>query len=225
VLQQRSYDMTTAADGFEALKIADAEGPFDLLVTDLSMPGMSGDELARRLREGNPTIKILYLTGYSDRLFEKRTLLSEGEAFVDKPVTVQGLLEAVSLLLVGHIPPPRAVRTSVPGACVRLPTEVAELVSLSSTGALVHSRTEAPVGATWPLVIELPLEAISVTGRVVSCRCVDSRDERDGLTRHAVALAFVAPKADAVRALQRVCRTDSAPVPKTEEPAPSSNLL
>jgi hypothetical protein len=46
---------------------------------------------------------LLYFTGYSDRLFKDKLTLWEHEAFVDKPVTVNALLEAVSLLLFGHI--------------------------------------------------------------------------------------------------------------------------
>jgi two-component system cell cycle sensor histidine kinase/response regulator CckA len=94
-----SAGMTTwcAADGPEALRIASAVGRLDLLLTDLMMPVMAGDELARRLRLGDPDLKILYLTGFSDRLFADRAALWDGEAFLDKPCTVKGLLEAVRL--------------------------------------------------------------------------------------------------------------------------------
>jgi CheY-like chemotaxis protein len=65
------------------------------------MPGMTGDELARQLRQSQPAIKVLYLTGYSDRLFKEKTMLWADEAFLDKPCTVKGLSEAVSLLITG----------------------------------------------------------------------------------------------------------------------------
>jgi two-component system cell cycle sensor histidine kinase/response regulator CckA len=104
VLPQLGYDARVALDGEEALRVAVSDGPFDLLLTDLAMPGMRGDELARRLRQTDPTLKVLYLTGYSDRLFEERHVLWEEEAFLDKPTTVQGLSEALSLLLLGRIP-------------------------------------------------------------------------------------------------------------------------
>jgi len=97
------YDVALATDGPEALEIAQRQGPFDLCVVDLQMPLMTGDEVARRLRRAEPDLKVLYFTGYSDRLFKETTTLSANEAFLDKPVGVQGLLEAVSLLLFGHI--------------------------------------------------------------------------------------------------------------------------
>ena len=67
------------------------------------MPQMAGDELARRLRRDEPKLKILYLTGYSDRLFKDKVTLWEDEAFLDKPCTVKSLKEAVSLLLSGSL--------------------------------------------------------------------------------------------------------------------------
>jgi YesN/AraC family two-component response regulator len=79
---------------------------FDLVVTDVMMPQMTGDELARRLRLQHPTVKVLYLTGFSDRLFKEKVTLWADEAFLDKPCTVKGLLEAVSLLLFGSFEAP-----------------------------------------------------------------------------------------------------------------------
>jgi len=104
-LSDAGYDVTVAADGPEALRISQEEGQFDVFVIDVVMAGMRGDEVGRRLRRADPDVKVLYFTGYSDRLFAESTTLSAHEAFLDKPVGVDGLLEAVSLLLFGRIPP------------------------------------------------------------------------------------------------------------------------
>jgi len=74
-------------------------GPFDLLLTDVMMPRMRGEELARRMRQRDPDLPVLYLTAYSDSLFEAKGALWDGEAFLEKPVTGDGLLEAIYLLL------------------------------------------------------------------------------------------------------------------------------
>ena len=50
-----------------------------------------------------PYVKVPYVTGNADRLLDARSLLTEGEAFLDKPFTANGLCEAVSLLLTGGI--------------------------------------------------------------------------------------------------------------------------
>jgi CheY-like chemotaxis protein len=102
-LVDAGYEVAAAADGPEALQIAEQQAPFDLCVVDLVMPLMNGAEVGRRLRRANPDVKVLYFTGYSDRLFRETTTLSANEAFLDKPVSVEGLVEAVSLLLFGRI--------------------------------------------------------------------------------------------------------------------------
>ncbi len=105
VLRHAGYDVVLAANGQAALARAEHEGPFDLLVTDLRMPVMTGDELARHLRQRQPDLQVLYMSAFSDYLFLAHPQLWEGEAFLDKPMTETGLLEAVSLLLFGPVTP------------------------------------------------------------------------------------------------------------------------
>ena len=104
VLQESGCRTFAAHDGVEAMALAATIEGLDLLVTDLMMPNMNGDELARRLRTVAPDLPVLYLTGFSDKLFADRMQLWENEAFLDKPCSVTGLLEAVSL--VSHRPVP-----------------------------------------------------------------------------------------------------------------------
>ena len=104
MLERAGYTVMTAASGPEALSLVSDETPLDLLVADLHMPEMTGDEVARRLRARRPDLKVLYVTGYVDTLFDNRPVLWDGEAFLDKPFSSRGLVEAVSLLLHGHLP-------------------------------------------------------------------------------------------------------------------------
>ena len=98
VLREAGYRTAIAKDAPDAIRVASADGPFNLLLTDLMMPQMNGDELARRLRVKQPDLPVLYLTGFSDRLFKERVVLWEGEAFLEKPCSPKGLLEAVSMM-------------------------------------------------------------------------------------------------------------------------------
>jgi len=107
VLREAGYTTATAADGPEALETAARLDTFDVLVTDVMMPQMTGDELARRIRVQTPGIKVLYLTGFSDRLFKEKVTLWADEAFLDKPCSVKGLLQAVSLLIYGRFNVPQ----------------------------------------------------------------------------------------------------------------------
>ena len=105
-LRTAGYRTATARSGYDALALArTTSGGFELVVTDVRMPHMSGPQLIERLRRSERDVKVLYLTGYNDQLFNEKTALWEDEAFLDKPCTVNGLIEAVSLLLNGHLPP------------------------------------------------------------------------------------------------------------------------
>ena len=107
VLREGNYRTMLASDGSDAIKVAAEHGPFDIMVTDLMMPQMTGDELARRLRQNDPRMKVLYLTGFSDSLFKEKVTLWQDEAYLDKPCSIKSLLQAVSLLLFGQFDTPR----------------------------------------------------------------------------------------------------------------------
>ena len=102
VLTGAGYAVMTAANAAEALKVDGVDGPFDLYVLDVLMPGMRGTELGRRLRAAVPGAKVLYYTGYDCHLFKQQPVLPENEAFIQKPVSTRDIAEAVSLLLFGH---------------------------------------------------------------------------------------------------------------------------
>jgi two-component system, cell cycle sensor histidine kinase and response regulator CckA len=109
VLSDAGYETTLANDGADAIRLAAEHGPFEILVTDLMMPEMTGDELGRRLRSSEPRLKVLYLTGFSDRLFKEKATLWEDEAYLDKPCSPKGLLQAVSLLAYGRFEVPQSI--------------------------------------------------------------------------------------------------------------------
>jgi two-component system cell cycle sensor histidine kinase/response regulator CckA len=102
VLEEDGYRVTEAGNGLEAIDLLALGAPLDLLVADLDMPELGGDEMVRRIRGTRPDLKVLYVTGHIDKLMDARPLW-EGEAFLDKPFSVAGLREAVSLLLHGTL--------------------------------------------------------------------------------------------------------------------------
>jgi two-component system cell cycle sensor histidine kinase/response regulator CckA len=94
--------LVEASGGTEALEQVAKGAAFDLLIADLRMPEMEGDEMARRVRLADPDVKVLYLTSHADRLFEAKQQLWAEEAYLDKPFTRDGLREAVALLVFGR---------------------------------------------------------------------------------------------------------------------------
>lgn len=95
--------LTIAGSGSEALALTPDPMTLHLLITDEVMPGMEGHELARRLRSANPDLKVLYLTGYADHLFEAKSQMWTSEAFLDKPFSAEALRQAVALLVAGKL--------------------------------------------------------------------------------------------------------------------------
>ena len=103
ILQSGGYRVMEAAGGSEALAMLEQGVNPDLLIADLEMPDLAGEDMVRRIHAARPSQKVLYVTGNIDRLLDVRPLIWEGEAFLDKPFTSKGLLEAVSLLLTGTV--------------------------------------------------------------------------------------------------------------------------
>lgn len=106
ILQRENFELVMAGGGAQIMeKLSGHTGQVDLLVTDYAMPNMQGRELAEKVRERFPAVKVLYQTGFSDMLFENRVELEDGAAFLEKPFTARGLREAARLVLFGSINP------------------------------------------------------------------------------------------------------------------------
>jgi CheY-like chemotaxis protein len=94
LLSDRGYGTLQAAGPSSALDVARLwSGPIDLLLTDVVMPEMSGDELARELRKGRPQLLVVYMTGYSGEI-DTAALRVDGPV-VQKPFTHEALLSVV----------------------------------------------------------------------------------------------------------------------------------
>ena len=100
VLRARGYRVLEARDGAQALELMrDHEGPVDLLLTDIIMPGLGGPALAERMRGGRPDLKVLYITGYSEEAIRQHGVLPAGGALLEKPFTAHQLAERVRAAL------------------------------------------------------------------------------------------------------------------------------
>jgi len=74
-------------------------GKIDLLLTDVVMPYLGGPELAAQISLLRPGIKVLYLSGYTDKAIVQQGLLIEGVAFLEKPFTPQTLVRRLRQVL------------------------------------------------------------------------------------------------------------------------------
>ena len=103
VLERAGMRVLAAAGGDEALALAGAhEGPLDLLLTDVVMPGLNGDELAARLDEQQPGVRVLYMSGYTEQEALRKDALAGEIEFIEKPFSPRELVERVSGVLAGE---------------------------------------------------------------------------------------------------------------------------
>jgi PAS domain S-box-containing protein len=91
ILRDRGFEVLEAADGDEALSVARRyPGPIRLMLTDVIMPGMNGKELAARMAPVRPDTRVIYMSGYTDRI-----ALDEGAILLEKPFTADRLMAMV----------------------------------------------------------------------------------------------------------------------------------
>ena len=100
VLEEHGYTVVEADDGKSALEWAEAHpGPIDLLLTDVVMRRMSGPELVDRLSASQPSLKIIYMSGYTGELIAEREVLKRGITLLEKPFTRTALLNTIHTTL------------------------------------------------------------------------------------------------------------------------------
>lgn len=97
-LESQGYRVLEAQNGREALKLAEHHpGPIDVLVTDVIMPQIRGFELAKRVTEFRPDIRVIFMSGYSEDALLENRLLSQGNAtLIQKPFDPEDLVQRVS---------------------------------------------------------------------------------------------------------------------------------
>jgi CheY-like chemotaxis protein len=100
VLERQGYQVSEAESGDAALLLLEREGaPYDLLISDMMMPGIDGRTLATRVSQMRPGIRILFISGYTEDAEVQSGRLPAGTAFLPKPFPHSALVDAVTRLL------------------------------------------------------------------------------------------------------------------------------
>ena len=103
LLERHGYEVVEARHGREALRILDEGGrKIDLVITDLVMPEMGGREMVERVRAHHPAMKVLFMSGYSERAVTSDGTMPPGTGFVEKPFTVEQLIRRTREILDGQ---------------------------------------------------------------------------------------------------------------------------
>jgi two-component system cell cycle sensor histidine kinase/response regulator CckA len=102
LLERHGYTVIEARHGADALRIIEAgDRAVDLVITDVVMPEMGGREMVERLRTRHPGIKVLFMSGYSERAVTSDGVMPPGTGFVEKPFTIEQLTRRTRELLDG----------------------------------------------------------------------------------------------------------------------------
>ena len=97
----RTFDITLANGAHEAFRKLKDEGPFDVVVSDMRMPGMDGASMLRKMKEEDPAIMTILLTGHADFEFGGSQALQSGILFkiLNKPCSPQKLSATIKSAL------------------------------------------------------------------------------------------------------------------------------
>jgi PAS domain S-box-containing protein len=103
ILGKADFTIIAAGSAEDGLLLFDqSPDGFDLLMSDMELPGMRGDELAEALRKKNPDLPVLLFSGYRDQVNRWKHLADKGYAFMNKPFTITILLDTVQNILKGN---------------------------------------------------------------------------------------------------------------------------
>ena len=98
-LRDEGFDVTEAWNGEEAARLLDTVGRFDVLFTDVQMPGsLDGIDLALFARRRHPRVPVLIVSGYAAQLVPRLGALQPAAAFISKPYTLKGIVDALRQL-------------------------------------------------------------------------------------------------------------------------------
>jgi CheY-like chemotaxis protein len=102
LLEWHGYTVIEAQSGADALRLYDDYSTgIDLVLTDLTMPGMGGFELVEQLRSRQPGLRVLFMSGYAERALTSNGAVPTGTGYVEKPFTVETLMQRLREVLEG----------------------------------------------------------------------------------------------------------------------------
>jgi len=91
LLEREGYTVLLAANADEAVRLFNQHPSIEVLLTDVVMPGESGPELTKKLVQERPTLKVIYMSGYTEEAIVRHGVINAGITFLNKPFTAEML--------------------------------------------------------------------------------------------------------------------------------------
>jgi two-component system cell cycle sensor histidine kinase/response regulator CckA len=105
-LRRYGYTAIVASHGADAVASSNAhDGPIHLMLTDVVLPGASGRAVAQRVVADRPSMRVLYMSGYSEKAVDQHGVLDPGLAFIQKPFSGEALARKIREVLAAERPP------------------------------------------------------------------------------------------------------------------------
>ncbi len=159
VLGPKGYAVISATDGAQALERL-AHEDYDLVYTDIKMPGMSGIEVARRIRASRPWLPVVIVTGFGSEENESQARELGVAAFVHKPLapeTIEDLTQRIAVERAPHAPAAEAVAAPMPAQ----PEEAGVLQTTKNVALFLAAPF---IGLVYAMA--LPVVGLAVLGRL-----------------------------------------------------------
>jgi len=100
VLEQAGYEVLVCSTPAEAIEVSRRhEGPIDLLLTDVVMPGMNGREMAERIHEFLPQLQVVFMSGYTEHALAHDGKVDPKVEYLQKPFTLKALTQKLAKVL------------------------------------------------------------------------------------------------------------------------------
>ena len=95
LLNTTDFDIVSVDNPLDAVEHYEKDSVFDLLITDIIMPGMNGKELSDKLNEIRP-VPSIFVSGYSENVFSDKGIITDDITFIQKPFTKEKLFKAIN---------------------------------------------------------------------------------------------------------------------------------
>lgn len=174
VLGPKGYAVIWAADGAEALERL-AREDYDMVYTDIKMPGMSGIEVARRVRASRPWLPVVIVTGYGSEANEAEARQLGVADFIRKPLAPETIEDVTQRIAVDRTSPaPQPAPEPAPASA---PAEAPSAGVLRTTKNVALFLAAPFIGLAY--AIAMPFVGLVVLGRIGYQALMEARKKKD----------------------------------------------